>query len=210
MLSNSGLAERLAAVGVAALHEVLGRRGLLSGLSLLADRPFAGPVLTVELPAAENLGLHLALEEAAAGSVMCVGSAGGGRYGVLGEILHGAGRVRGIVGFAIDDAIRDVAQLEPPPSVAARGVNARGTVKRRLRRPVGSAVAIGGQLVMSGDWLVCDRDGACVFPEARLEDALRRAEARLAREQEALSQVAHGATTRAVLELTSDPQASVS
>ena len=106
MLSNSGVAERLVAVGVAALHEVLRRRGLLSGLSLLAGEPFAGPVLTVELPAGDNLGLHLALEEAARGSVICAGSAGGGRYGVLGEILHDAGRARGIVGFAIDDAIR--------------------------------------------------------------------------------------------------------
>jgi 4-hydroxy-4-methyl-2-oxoglutarate aldolase len=177
---------------------------------LLVGGPFAGPALTVELPAGDNLGLHLALEKAEPGSVICAGSRGAGDYGVFGEILQEAGRGRGIVGFAIDDGIRDLARLDPPPSVAARGLSARGTSKRRLRRAVGSAVAIGGALVASGDWLVCDRDGVCVLPEERLEDALQRAEARLAREQDVRRHLAQGVTTRAVLGLGIDPPASVS
>jgi 4-hydroxy-4-methyl-2-oxoglutarate aldolase len=72
------LARRLIELGVATLHEAAGRRGLLHGVRLFVGEPFAGPAITVALPAGDNLGLHLALEAAKPGSVVCVGSAGGG------------------------------------------------------------------------------------------------------------------------------------
>jgi 4-hydroxy-4-methyl-2-oxoglutarate aldolase len=208
MRSDKEMADRLVALGVATLHEVLGRRHLLTGLRLLVGEPFAGPALTVAIPAGDNLGLHLALEAAQPGSVICGASVGGGLYGVLGEILHEAGRVRGVVGFAIDDGIRDFAHLNPPPSVAARGVSPRGTVKRRLRQPVGSDVPLGGTLVATGDWIICDRDGLCAIPERELQDTISRAESRLAAEHQAREQVDAGASTRSVLELTTHPPTS--
>ena len=209
MRFDSVVAERLVAAGVSTLHEVLGRRQLPSGLRLLVGGPFAGPALTVELPAGDNLGLHLALEEAEVGSVICAGSMGQGCYGVFGQILHEAGRARGVACFVIDHGIRDVAELAPPPSVAARGVSARGTVKRRLRRRVGSDVGLGGTLMRAGDWVVCDRDGVCVVPQGDVEHVLERAAARHSGEQGVRAQIAGGLSTRAILELTTDPAASV-
>jgi regulator of RNase E activity RraA len=140
MRSASDVADRLVELGVAALHEALGRQHLLGGVRLLVGGPFAGPALTVGLPAGDNLGLHVALEQVESGSVVCAESTGGGLYGVVGEILVEAGRARGIAGFVLDDGVRDADRLTPPPSIAGRGVSARGTVKRRIRRPVGSTV----------------------------------------------------------------------
>jgi len=51
------LARRLIELGVATLHEAAGRRGLLHGVRLLVGEPFAGPAITVPLPAGDNLGL---------------------------------------------------------------------------------------------------------------------------------------------------------
>src|SRR2546422_11256137 len=103
MRSDSDIAGRLVESGVAALHEALERRHLLTGISLLLGEPFAGRALTVGLPAGDNLGLHLALEVAEPGSVICAASMGLGLYGAIGEILHEAGRARDVAGFVLDD-----------------------------------------------------------------------------------------------------------
>ncbi len=209
MPSDSDMARRLVELGVATLHEALGRRHLMSGVGLLVGEPFAGRALTVGLPAGDNLGLHLALEVAEPGSVVCAASSGRGLYGVIGEILLEAGRARGIAGFVLDDGIRDVARLMPPPPIAGRGVTARGTVKRRLRQPVGANVPVGGTLVVAGDWLVCDPDGVCVVPQDTVEDVVERAESRLTAEEGVREQVAAGLTSRGILGLATDPPASV-
>jgi 4-hydroxy-4-methyl-2-oxoglutarate aldolase len=210
MRSDSETAARLLGLGVATLHEALGRRHLLSGIRLLVGEPFAGRALTVGLPAGDNLGVYLALEAAEPGSIVCGASSGRGLYGVVGEILLEAGRARGVAGFVLDDGLRDVAGLRAPPSIAGRGVTALGTVKRRLRHPVGADVSVGGTLVVAGDWVVCDADGVCVVPEDAVENVIERAGSRLMAENRVRDQLANGLTSRGVLGLTTDPPASVS
>lgn len=69
-----------------------------------------------------------------------------------------------------------------PPSLAARGVCARGTVKRRalsLQEPVG----IGGVLVRPGDWVLGDHDGCVCVPAEKSLSVLHLAEQREVREE---------------------------
>jgi 4-hydroxy-4-methyl-2-oxoglutarate aldolase len=174
-------AEALAGYGTATVHEALGRRGLMAGIMLLVGPAFAGPALTVELPAGDNLGIHAVLRDAPAGAVLCVASGGKGSFGVLGDLLQEAARACGMAGLVIDDGIRDLAALAPPPSIAAAGVNARGTVKQRFRQ-LGEPVAVGGVLVRPGDWIVADNDGVCVVPAAGLDRLLAAAAARVHKE----------------------------
>jgi 4-hydroxy-4-methyl-2-oxoglutarate aldolase len=169
---TDGAGDLLRSLGVATLHEASGRRPVARDLRLLVGPPFAGPAVTVTLPAGDNLGIHLALAAAEPGSVVCVGSAGGGAFGVLGELLLASARAHGIAGLVIDDGIRDLDMLAAPPSVAALGVSAHGTVKRRVRGRVGAATSVGGLLVRAGDWLVADADGVCVVPTPDLESVL--------------------------------------
>ena len=210
MPSDSDIARRLVELGVATLHEALGRRHLLAEIGLLVGEPFCGQALTVGLPAGDNLGLHLALEKAEPGSVVCAASAGRGLYGAMGEILLEAGRARGVVGFVLDDGVRDLDALMPPPAIAARGVTARGTMKRRLRQPVGAYVAVGGTLVVSGDWLICDQDGVCVVPQEASVDVISWAESRARAEEQIRDEVSGGTATRLILGLPTDQSASIS
>jgi 4-hydroxy-4-methyl-2-oxoglutarate aldolase len=195
------LAARLCALGVATIHEAAGRRSVARSLRLLVGEPFAGRAVTVALPAGDNLGVHLAIEAAGPRSVVCVASHGGGTYGVLGDLLAESARAREISGLVIDDGIRDLTTLVAPPSIAARGISAHGTAKRRLRQPVGSAVAIGGLLVRGGDWIICDHDGVCVVREHDVAGVMERASAREEKEAGLREAFARGESSSATLAL---------
>jgi 4-hydroxy-4-methyl-2-oxoglutarate aldolase len=208
MPSDSEAARRLLDLGVVALAESTPGRHLLSGVRLCVGEPFAGPAVTVAIPAGDNVGVHLAIEAAHPGDVVCVASAGRGLYGVVGELLALSARVRDVAALVIDDGIRDLDALVAPPAIAARGVSARGTVKRRVRRPVNADVAIAGALVRLGDWIVGDADGICVIPADGVEDILGRADSRIDRERVVREELRDGAPSRSVLGLPADPPVS--
>lgn len=198
--STAKIASALVAFGVATVHEALGRRGLASGVRLMVGPAFAGPAVTVALPAGDNLGIHALFREAPAGAVACIASTGKGIYGVFGDLLALAAKTRGLAGVLIDDGIRDLATLEAPPSVAACGVSAFGTRKRRFLS-LGEPVALGGVLIRPGDWVVCDADGVCVVPADKLDALLADAAARTAKEDDARVALAAGRTTAEVFAL---------
>ena len=170
--------DRLVQLGVATLHEAMGRRGIVRGIRLLVGPAFAGPASTVSIPAGDNLGIHALLVETPAGGVACVASAG----------------------IVVDDGIRDIDLLSAPPSIAARGVTATGTVKRR-HLGLGEPIALGAVLVRPGDWIVADGDGLCVIPADRLDAAIAAAEARVTKEDGIRDALRAGETTIAVLGL---------
>jgi 4-hydroxy-4-methyl-2-oxoglutarate aldolase len=200
MQPSADTAAALAKFGVATVHEALGRRGLMRGMRLLVGPAFAGQAITVALPAGDNLGIHAALRDAPPDSVLCIASGGQGTFGVIGDLILAAAAKRGLAAMVIDDGIRDVAQLKAPPSIAARGISALGTVKRRIPS-LGAAVAIGGVLVRPGDWIVGDADGVCVVPPERLSKLLEAAAAREAKEDGIRTELARGRTTVDVLGL---------
>jgi 4-hydroxy-4-methyl-2-oxoglutarate aldolase len=163
-------------------------------LNILVGPHFAAEASTVSIPAGDNLGVHLALEKLDPGVVLCVASGGMGRFGVVGELLSEAARKRGAVGLVIDDGIRDISRLTPPPSIVARGVSAEGTIKQRsisLNQPI----AIGGVLIEPGDWVIADQDGVCVIPCARLGEVLEAAAGRTEREDAARVKIVAGVST---------------
>lgn len=199
-------ADELRRIGVATLHEANHRRGLLTGLAITCGGSFAGRALTVTIPAGDNLGIHWLMEDIAPGSVLCVASRGGGRYGCVGELIARSAKALGAAGMVIDDAIRDIAQLDEVGfPIASRGISAQGTVKRRaidLREPV----AIGGVAVAMGDWVVADRDGVVTLPLCKVDEVMERARQRLAKEQITGAALDEGLTTVKVLGLTPGPR----
>jgi 4-hydroxy-4-methyl-2-oxoglutarate aldolase len=210
MSLNPDIPAELVGLGVATLHEASGRRGLAFGLRLVVGEGFAGPAVTVGLPAGDNLGIHLALEAAEAGSVVCVSSGGAGAYGVFGDLLQEAARAGRIAGLVIDDGVRDTAELRPPPGIACRGFTALGTVKRRVRQAVGAQVAVGGVLVCPGDWVVADRDGVFVLPQDCADQIIGASRRRVQREAELRTQLRAGAVSRELFGLPTEAVPSVS
>jgi 4-hydroxy-4-methyl-2-oxoglutarate aldolase len=209
MRSDSSFVQRLLELGVATIDEATKRKAYLADVHLMVGEPFAGRAITVAVPAGDNLGIHLAVAQATAGSVVCVASAGRGLYGVVGDLLLEAARVKRIAGFVLDDGIRDSAQLVAPPSIAARTVTARGTAKRRLRQQVGAGIAVGNVYIASGDWIVCDPDGVCVVPGANVSEVLEIGESRLASEVQVRARLAEGIPSLSALNLPETAAASL-
>jgi 4-hydroxy-4-methyl-2-oxoglutarate aldolase len=201
-----GYADELRVLGVATLHEANHRRGLMTGVALACGTPFAGPAVTVTIPAGDNLGIHWLLKDFPPGSVLCVASRGEGRFGCVGELIGRSARALGAAGMVIDDAIRDIAQLDEVGfPIAARGITAQGTIKRRVI-DLGQTVALGGVAVGVGDWVVADRDGVVAIAAAKVEEVMERARQRLAKEELIGAALDQGRTTVEVLGLASGPQ----
>ncbi len=169
-------------------------------MRVLVGESFAGEAETAGIPAGDNLGIHRALERAASGAVLCVASGGRGLYGVIGELMVEAARVRGLAAVVVEDGVRDIERLAPPPAIAGLRVASHGTVKRRpgvLAEPIG----IDGVLVRPGDWIVGDRNGICVLPADRVDDIIESARARERREEGNREEIRRGIPTTRVFGL---------
>jgi len=200
MASDIERAAELVSFGVPTLHEANHRRGLMRAMRLLVGEAFAGPAHTVAIPAGDNLGIHLALERADAGDVLCVASGGRGLFGVIGELIAEAARARGLAALVLEDGVRDIERLSPPPVIAALGITSRGTIKRRAG-PLSVQIAIDGVLVRPGDWIVGDRNGVCVLPADALGDIMASARTRVQREDSLREEIRRGVPTTQVLGL---------
>jgi 4-hydroxy-4-methyl-2-oxoglutarate aldolase len=123
----------------------------------------AGRALPVRCHPADNLPLHLAMQEARPGDVLVVDGAGE-LCGYWGEVLTLAAQERGIVGLVIDGGVRDVEQIEDLGfPVFARGVSVRRTGKH-FAGSVGATIAVAGVNVRRGDAVIADSDGVIVVP----------------------------------------------
>ena len=81
----------------------------------------AGPAYTVRCMPGDNLMLHAALYRAAPGEIIVV-EAGDSNYAMSGGNVCAIAQERGIAGFIIDGAIRDIAEVrEARFPVFARG-----------------------------------------------------------------------------------------
>lgn len=156
-----------------------------------------GTALPVRTAAGDNLPLHLALEQAAAGEVLVV-DAGGAPHGYWGEVLTVAAQQRGVLGLVIDGGVRDTAQLERLGfPVWSSWVALRGTTKLDVGT-VGEPLTLGAAPVSRGDLVVGDADGVVVVPADRVPDVLTAARGRAVKEAGYLDRLRAGETTMAV------------
>lgn len=103
---------------------------------------------------------------------------------LMGELMGGRAKLKGIAGFLYDGAVRDAEDLgEIDMPVFARGVTPAGPYKSGPFR-LGVPVAIGGVAVNPGDMVVGDGGGVVILPVAELDEVLVRAEAVWADEAE--------------------------
>ncbi|MEV4618794.1 RraA family protein [Asanoa sp. NPDC049573] len=175
-----------AAIPTTTLADLVGRPQVLdSGVRpLWTPVPrIAGPAFTVRCPAGDNLMLHAAIYRAAPGSIIVV-EAGDVDYAVAGGNVCAVAHRRGIAGFVVDGVIRDLAEVrETGFPVFARGVIPIPGTKAAVA-PLNAPIYCGGALVNPGDTVVADEEGIVVVPQARQEQILRDARAKLAKESE--------------------------
>jgi regulator of RNase E activity RraA len=155
----------------------------------------AACALTVRTRPGDNLFVHKALDLARPGDVLVVDGGGYVGQALVGDLLAAYARSRGIAGFVIDGAIRDVDGFREFPCWA-RGVTHRGPWKDGPGE-IGAPVSIDGMLVSPGDLVVADADGVVALSRDEASGVVVRASAKAAEEREQRQAIAEGRWDRA-------------
>lgn len=159
-------------------------------------RRLFGTAVTVECTGADYGAVHQAIAVAGAGAVIVVDAGGRDNPAVIGELLGGAARLKGVVGVVVNGAVRDTGRLREWDDfvVFTRYVTPRGPSSME-EGSVNGVISFGNARVAPGDLILGDDDGLVVVPreqaEAQLVAALRRVRA----EEEWERELASGRST---------------
>lgn len=180
-----------------------------SGLDSAVDRAIhavwqgaavAGPAYTVHCAPGDNLAIHIAMEQAPAGSVLVVAT-NDHVAGYWGEVLTCMAQARGLAGLIIDGGVRDIAALRRRQfPVFSRGITVKGTIKDSVFS-VGQEMAFGGIRVSTGDLVVADEDGVVFISQAAIEATLDSAKQRFEKEAAWMQQLEAGKSTLELMNL---------
>lgn len=158
-----------------------------------ANASFCGPAMTAFAYPADVVGVYGALAEAQAGDVIIVANDSYTGTAVIGDIVAGMMKNKGVAAFVTDGLARDRAGIVAsglalfaagivPTSPAANGPAV-----------VGAPVVVGGVHVRPGDIIVGDADGVVVIPQDKAAAVFERLEAVRAAEVKAIANVESGA-----------------
>jgi RraA family protein len=157
----------------------------------------AGPAFTVRTRPGDNIMVHKALDLAEAGDVVVVDAGGDLTNAIIGEIMSGYARQRGLAGIVIDGAIRDAAAIrEREFPVYAAGVTHRGPYKDGPGE-INVPIAIDGMVIQPGDLVLGDADGLLCVPYDETAAVYEAATARQVIEQRDMQGSANGTLDRA-------------
>lgn len=161
-------------------------------------RPFAngrrlvGAAVTALCTGTDYGAVHHAIAVAEAGAVIVVEAGGRDNPAIIGELLSGSARLKGVAGVVVNGAVRDSAHLRQWDDfvVFARHVTPRGPSSMD-QGVVNEVISFAGARVAPGDLILGDDDGLVVIPreeaETRLEAALARVSAEHGWERELMS-----------------------
>jgi 4-hydroxy-4-methyl-2-oxoglutarate aldolase len=192
--ADAAAVARLSRVGVATIHEAMGRVGLMKPYMrpVYPGANVCGTAVTALLHPGDNWMLHVVAEELREGDVIVAACSADSDAGFFGELLATSFRARGGLGLVIDGGVRDVKELTAMHfPVFSRAVSAKGTVKETLGS-VNIPVVCAGELVNPGDVVVADDDGVVVVPAASAAEAADASEAREANEVEKRAKLGAG------------------
>ncbi|MBI1397967.1 MAG: RraA family protein [Betaproteobacteria bacterium] len=188
----------LTGLSVSHLSDVLHRSrttGTLRPHALPSAR-LCGPALTVRVAVGDHLMVHKALDLARPGDVVVVDARGYVEAAMIGEIMTRYARSRGIAGFVIDGAIRDLDYITSQDMpVYARGATPAGPT-RRGPGEINVTVQVGGMVVAPGDIVCGDPDGVVSVPADAAEAVAGQVAGLIARERAAIAAIEAGSLDR--------------
>lgn len=171
------LVEKFSHIPTANISDVMNR--LTAGGPRL--RPYhaggvlCGAALTVRTRPGDNLMVHMALTMIQPGDVIVVDAGGDLTNSIIGERMISKAMHRGVAGFVINGAIRDLDWVSANTiPVFAAGINHRGPYKSGPGE-INVPVAIDGMVIEPGDLVIGDGDGLLCVPFDEAEDLYRTA-----------------------------------
>jgi 4-hydroxy-4-methyl-2-oxoglutarate aldolase len=202
-LARDTAADRFIDFDPATLYEAAGQRGMVDPAIRPAWRgaKVCGPALTVDCPPGDNLMLHHAVAAAAAGMVIVAKVGGYLLTGAWGEVLTTAAGIKGVAGFVMDGAVRDIEAIaERGFPVFSRGLAIGSCTKERFGT-LNESILFGGVNVRPGDIVVGDSDGLVIIDQDQADEIYEASVERRQRERQLMSELAKGKTTLELLGL---------
>ena len=181
------LVEALRGVPTTIVSDCLG-----SGVGAIGLEPFhgdqslalCGVALTVRVRPGDNLMIHKALTLAQPGDVIVVDGSGELSHALVGGLMRLAALARGVSGFVLDGAVRDVAEwAEGELPIFARGHSHRRPSKDEPGE-INVPIACAGLAVAPGDLVLGDADGVIAVSPGRLPQLLEQIGGKQAEEDE--------------------------
>ena len=148
------------------------------------SKKLVGRAITAKVRPGDNMMIHKAIDIAEPGDVIVVDGGGDVTQALVGELMQIHAQVRGVAGFVIDGAVRDIAAFYAADFPCyARGNTHRGPFKEGPGE-VNVPVAIGGLVISAGDLIVGDEDGLVAIQPDLLSDVLAKAHDQAKREEQ--------------------------
>jgi len=161
-----------------------------------AGKRLVGRAITVKVRPGDNMMIHKAMDMAAPGDVIVVDASGDVTQALIGELMQIHAEVRGIAGFVIDGAVRDIGAFRAADFPCyARGNTHRGPFKEGPGE-VNVPVTIGGLVINAGDLIVGDEDGVVAVPADQWTYVLGKAREQAAREEQRKTAIRAGKDKR--------------